>query len=412
MSTPANQLIQVATYNSAALEYMYNYSVFIKESNKQMQNFQDAPGQLGQTVQIALPMRASANDSLIYDTIPAEQRYHPLVCDKQSSTSYAYTAQQFVFNVEKWFKEFGKSQVAAISSKVEINVAQNCRTAPYRFYGNGRTQINSVTQVAEMLEQYRSYGLAQTNLKVVFPNYLAPAFVTSQGNMFFTKRNDEQGQSWMLGDWDNCSFYRSNVLPTHRAGSVGNENLPLTVVSTNDPTGNNITEITFSGAPASDFDAIRIYDSLEQTGPGRQNYLTFQGQSDSTNTPVQIRSISNSGSNGAGQVTVQFEPALCSTPGSAVRNIQNNIVAGMQFEVLPDHRCGIVIGSDALYLAMPKMPELISFPSSSMKNEETGVSLRTCAGSIFGKNTTILAHDLIYGHTAIPEYVMKIAIPV
>lgn len=414
MALPANFLQQVQTYQMAHLAFLLNYSCFIHTANKKFKDFNKLTANLGDTVTFDLPPRFVTQPTLVATFQPSVQRVQTLQVNNAANTSYAYTAQQMIFNVEHYMEVFGKAAVAEIATQVEANVAGLAETTPYRFFGDGVTQISTFGQLAQMLAQYRTYGYAHENIKVFLSDIAVPQIVNSGLNQFAMNRNNELAMSWEVGDWMGVSFYQSNLLPVHLAGTVGNEGLTLTVVSTNDPTGNNITEITFSGAPVSDPNAILQYDSLQfadnVVGQPNLRYLTFVGHKLSA-APVQLQATASAASDGAGNVTVSISPALCATPGNENQNIAANIVAGMQVTVLPSHRCGLIVGGNAMYLAMPQLPEQRPFDTANHMDEETGVSTRLTYGSIFGQNQMGFINDVIWGSTLPGEYAMKIAFP-
>jgi hypothetical protein len=267
-----------------------------------------------------------------------------------------------------------------------------------------------------MLANFRDFGAAQDVTKVYLPLVSVPAIVNSGLNQFVLKRNEEIANSWWLGDFSEASFFQSNLLPVHISGTVGNANpaTPLTVVSTNDPTGANITQITFSGATASDPNAVFSGDLFQfqdgVTGLPNVRFVTFIGHSPSQQ-PVQCRVTAAAGATSGGQVPVNNFPALCATPGNANQNITANIVAGMQVLFVPSHRAGLVVGGNALFLAMPKLPEETPFPTANDHDPDTGVSLRYYYGSLFGQNQRGFVHDCIWGSTLVPEYSMRICFP-
>ena len=72
--------------------------------------------------------------------------------------------------------------------------------------------------------------------------------------------------SWEVGDFGTplVSYYQSNLMPIHVSGNTGVNQHTLTVVSTNDPTGQNVTQITlYSGAAASDANAVFAGDLFQ-----------------------------------------------------------------------------------------------------------------------------------------------------
>jgi hypothetical protein len=414
MAIPSNFLAQVQTYQNAHLAFLLNYSCFIHTANKKFKDFNKMTANLGDTVTFDLPPRFVTQPSLVANFQPSTQRVQPLVVSNAANTSYAFTSQQFIFNVEEYMKIFGKAAVAELATQVEGNVAGLAETQPYRFYGDGVTQINSFGQLASMLALYRTYGYAHEQIKVYLSDIAVPQIVNSGLNQFVMTRNEDMAMSWMVGNWQGVDFYQSNLLPVHIAGNVGNNADVLTVISTNDPTGANITQITFSGAGATDPDAVLQYDSFQfadnVSGQPNMRYLTFVGHLPSA-SPVQFQATANAASNGSGDVTVSIYPALCSQVGNPNQNISFNVVAGMQCTVLPSHRCGLIVGGDALYLGMPRLPEQPPFDTANTMDEETGVSIRLTYGSILGQNTMGFINDTIWGQTIPGEYAMKIAFP-
>lgn len=435
---PANILKQVITYNDSGLAYLENLNCFISTSNKKFQNFENIEKQLGDTVQFDVPPRAIAMSGLVASFQSAQQRFGTITCDQAANSSMAFTAQQFIFNVKDYMEKFGKSRVDELSTKIEKNIARNAdssvpimvvdangqsvptgnlhtESGPYRFYGDGTTQINSFQQLAQMLALNAEYGVPAGEPKVYLPNLAIPSIVGTGLNQFVNDRNEELANSWDLGTYkgSNARYYRSNLLPIHYAGSVGNSALTLTVVSTDDPTGANINNITFSGANVSDSSSILTGD-LGQFVDGvagfrDMRYLTWTGHEE-CGVPVQIRALVTAGSNGSGNVTVNVFPPLSSTIGPN-QNLNQNIQPGMKMTFLPDHRCGLVVSGNALFLAMPKLPDETPYPTGTKTNAATGASLRLYYGSLFGKNTRGIINDAIWGSYAQPEYTMRIAFP-
>ncbi len=373
------------------------------------------------TVTFDLPPRFTTANTLVATFQPSVQRVQSLTVDQAKNVSTDYTNQQWIFNLEPmdYMQTFGKSAIEELSATIESQVAENCILGhAYRFFGDGVTQINSYGQLANALAFYRNYGAPKGNLKGYLSDLAVPNIVNSGLNQFAIDRNNDDAQSWMVGNFRNCDWYESNFLPVHTAGNVGEDGLTLTVVSTNDPTGTNITQLTCSGASASDLDAIHANDLMYfidgVSGQPNLRYLTFIGHKVSGN-PVQIRATGDAASNGGGQVTFNISAGSAGQGLTSVanqnQNILYNIVAGMQLKVLPSHRRGLISGGNALYLAMPKLPDEDPFKTVSESNPETGVSMRIYYGSLFGQNQRGMVHDCIWGSTAVDEYQMAMIFP-
>lgn len=413
MAVPSNILQQVQTYQRSNLAYLQNLNCFIATANTKFKDFNKLTANLGDTVSFDLPVRFTTGDSLVVTFQPAVQRVETLTVDRAKNVSYAFTAQQFIFNVEDYMEQFGKGATEELAAEIEADVAQVCVEAPYRFYGNGVTPINSFGQLAEALALYRNYGAAKNDTKFYLSDIAQSAIVNSGLNQFAQRRNDEMANSWDVGDFDRAAFYVSNLLPVHTAGSVGQDGTVLTVVSVVKDANDAVVQIVFSGAGASDADAVKLHDKFQFSdgvaGQTNMRFRTFIGHKVSQN-PVQFRATADAGSTGGGQVTVDIYPPLKAAAGQD-QNINVEIAAGMQVTALPSHRAGLITAGNPLFLGMPMLPEEVPFPTGNETDEDTGVSMRQYYGSLFGQNQRGMIHDCIWGRKLIPEYSMSIIFP-
>jgi len=353
----------------------------------------------------------------------AVQRVQNLVVDQQVSTAYEFTAQQFIFNVRDYMDVFGRSAVAEIGAQIEANVALNAETNTFRFYGDGVTPINSYLQLANALAFFRNFGAAKENTKGVLSDLAYPPIINSGLNQFTLERGNREANSWEIGRFSNCEWYQSNLLPTHVSGDYGNNGAVLTVVSTVLNADGAVYQITFSSSIplASDPNAVLQYDSFQFSdgvaGYPNLRFLTFIG-GEPSQSPVQFAAAANATSLANGNVTVTLTTPLLAgsnpnqSPQGQEMGITNQIVPGMQCTVLPTHRCGLIMAGNPLFLAMPKLPEEVPYPTSAMTDPDTGCSLRQYYGSLFGQNQRGMVHDCIWGSTLVPEYAMKVALPV
>lgn len=412
---PANILQQVQTYQMSSLAFLQNLNCFISTANTKFKNFEKLVGNLGDSVGFDLPPRMTTTSSLVATFQPADQRIQTLVCGNAVSTSYAFTSQQFIFNVEDYMQRFGKAATHEIGADIEADVAKNCVTNTYRFFGDGVNPINSFTQLANALALFRNYGSATGRAKAYVSDVSVPNIVGTGLNQFALTRNNEIAHSWELGEFSNCDWYQSNLLPIHIAGSEGQFASTLTVVSftQNGPNGS-IDSITFSGThAATDPNSVKQYDKFQfndgVAGQPNLRYLTFIGHKVSAN-PVQFQAVADAASTGGSQVTVFINPPL----QAAMTNDQNlnvQISAGMQVSVLPSHRAGLITAGDPLFLAMPRLPDQIPFPTANENDPDTGVSMRMYYGTLFGQNQMGMIHDAIWGSTLVPEYSMALIFP-
>ncbi len=427
---PTNQLQQVATYQDPTLSYLENLNCFVPTLNTKYLNFQDRTAQLGTTVNLELPYRYRAANGLVIQFQPTEQRLHPLTVMQAKNVSFAFNEQDFIYNARQFMDKFGKGATEELSNAIEINVALNATShvpvmtlnsqgqsvptgalkvenGPFRFYGNGVTDINTFGQLAEMEAFYREYGAAKGMSNVYLPNMAIPAIINSGLGQFVPTRNDAMAMSWDLGTYkgSNAKYYRSNLLPVHTAGTLGDDAATLTVVSIN-AAGN---EMVLSGA-GTETNAIRSGDLAEFFVAADLNFLTFIGHTRSQ-CPVQIRALADADSSG-GNVTVSFTPALVSDASSANQNINKPVVAGMQLKFMPSHKAGLLTGGDAFYLAMPQLGMKTPYPTSNKKADKTGVSIRHYYGTVPFENTEGYVQDCIFDTALLQDYSMRILFPI
>lgn len=408
MAVPNNILQQVQTYQMSNLAYLQNLNCFVATANTKFKNFEKMTANLGDTVTFDLPPRFTVAASLVATFQSADQRVENLTVEKAINVSYAFTAQQFIFNVEDYMQQFGKSAVMEMSAEIEADIATVCVEAPYRFYGDGVQQISSYGQLAAALAMFRNYGAAKDNTKFYLSDIAQSAIVNTGLNQFVMKRNDTAAMSWDVGDFDRAAFYVSNLLPVHTSGTVGEDGTVLTVVSVVKDANDAVIQIVFSGA-GTDADAIKEFDKGQfSDGVAGQNnlrYLTFIGHKVSSN-PVQFRVLADAASSG-GNVTVDVYPPLKASSGNT-RNLNFEIAAGMQVTFLPSHRAGVITAGNPLFLGMPMLPEEVPFPTGNEVDPDTGVSMRMYYGSLFGQNQRGMIHDAIWGKKLVPEYSMSV----
>lgn len=437
-----NILQQVQTYQRSSLGLLLNLCCFVSTANTKFKDFDKIPTNLGSSVTFDLPPRAVSTNGLVAAFQPADQRVQTLTCDQAENSSYTVTSQQRIFNLEKgeedYMRVFGKSFMSELANRIEGNIALNATSSvpvmgidqngqtfptgalhtesgPYRFFGDGVQALTSYQQLAQSVMLFKNYGAVSTGMKIYLPDTVIPGIVGSGLNQFAPRRNDDIAMSWEVGDFGTplVSYYQSNLLPIHISGNTGNNADTLTVVSTNDPTGQNVTQITFSGASvANDANSVFSGDLFSfqdgVAGFANMRYLTFIGHFISANH-VQFRATATSPAVG-GNVTINIFPPLNWAGGNS-QNLNQPIQAGMQVKGLPSHRAGLIVGGDAFYVALPQLPAQDPYASANEYDPETGVSLRLTYGSLFGQNQTGLIYDATWGSTVVPEYSMRYIIP-
>lgn len=414
MALPTNAFQNVATYQKSALAALQNQYAVLSMANKKFKNFQNIQANLGDTVTFTLPTRYTAVDGLAVPTFQGtEQRVQTLTVDNAKNVSYAFSDEQRLFNLEAkgFMEEFGDSAVNEIGAIMEADVSQNFVRNTYRFYGDGTTAIDSSGQLARALSFFRNYGSAKGNCKGYLPDIDVPPIIDSNATQFTLNRGNKETYSWEVADFARCNWYEGNLLPTHTAGTAGNNADTLTVASFVTDADGGISSITFTGVTV-DAGAIKQYDLLQfqdsVSGQPDIRYRTFIGHQPSAN-PVQIAATADADAT-AGSVTVAINPKLYSAAGSN-QNLTVALAVGMEAIALPSHRVGCIVGGDALFLGMPNLPKQPPYDSWNENDKESGAAMRMTYGTLLTENTTGFIHSTIWGSTMPAEYAMRLVFP-
>ena len=441
MATPANILQTVQLYIKTEIAYLFNDFWGIANSNKSLESFNERPGNLGDSITFDISPRFISYTGLTITQQPSVQRIQTLICSQAVNVSMGYTDEQYIFNVKDYMREFGNAAAAQLGSTIEQDVLLNIvsgvignnpkspqyqqaqiNSGPYRFFGDGSTPINSYGQLAQAWADFVAYGAATHKRRGVIPTNLVPPIINSGLNQFAPARADEIARSWELGKFTgmDAEWSVSNLLPIHLAGTVGNAAAPnnvLTVVSTNDPTGANVTIINVTEPTGgTSANAIKAGDLFEfNDGVANQpnmRFLTFIGQH-VTSLPVQFRATADAASVG-GAIAIHIQTINSVGLVSAAnqnQNINNVIAAGMQFTCLPSHQAGWMDAGDAFYLAMPKLPDQSPFETVYYRDPESGAGIRHYWGTQFGQDNRAYVRDNVWGSTLVSEDSMRLIFP-
>lgn len=441
MTTPLNTLQTVQLYIKTEIAYLFNEFWGIANSNKSLEEFNNRPGNLGDSITFDTSPRFKSYNGLIITQQPSVQRVQTLICSQATNVSMGYTDEQYIFNVKDYMREFGDSAAAQLGSTTEEDILKNIvsgvvgnnpnssqfgvaqiHSGPYRFYGDGVTPINSYGQLAQGWANFVAYGAAKHKRRGVIPTNLVPPIINSGLNQFAHARNDEIARTWELGRFAgmDVDWSVSNLLPVHVSGTIGDTAAPnnvMTVVSTNDATGANVTQITFTEPTGgTDANAIKAGDLFQfndgVSGKPNMRFLTFIGQH-TTSLPVQFRATADAATV-AGSVTVSIETingvGLVSAANQN-QNINHAIQAGMTVTPLPSHQAGWMDAGDAFYLAMPKLPDQSPFQTVAYRDAESGASIRHYWGTQFGQDNRAYVRDIVWGSTLVSEDSMRLIFP-
>ncbi len=413
---PADNILQnVQTYQKSDLGPLYICNPLIFTANKMFDDFQNFSGNLGDSVTFDKPLKLVGTDSLVANFERIQQRTQTLTVDKEFSVAIQGNAQQFIFNIDAYMDRLGLPAIRRIGGRISQDVALLAETNTYRCYGDGRSPVNSFAQLDAALESMRDYGDAGYPTRGYLPSTVISAIINSGINQFVPERNEEIAQTWMLGDFAACSWYRVTNMPKHMSGEFGTVD-PATLALTVSAISPDGSTLTMTSAGGSHTQALAAYDilTLDPNNAVGAFFLQFS-QFNTTSQKIQVAVQADATSSG-GTVTATIFPALISgvdQPDNNNKNINVSLASlvGATVTTTASHNVGFITGGNALYIAMPRLPDQFPFPSSQEVDDETGVSMRVYYGNIPTQNVYGLVHDVIWGKTLVQEYAMRLAFP-
>ena len=441
-TTPNNVLQNVQLYIKSELAWLDNEFWGIANANKSLEEFNTTKqGNLGDTITFDTTPRYISYDGLVITQQPSVQRLQSLIASQAKNVSAGYTDEQFIFNVRDYMDRFGEAAAMEIGTAIESDILLNIvsgvtgndpkspnyllpqvNSGPFRFFGDGVTPINSFQQLAQAWANFDAFGASRTKKRGVLPIDIVPAIVGTGLNQFSPDRANETAETWKVGRFGGMAvdWSVSNLLPIHVSGTIGDAAAPnnvMTVVSVNDPTGVNVTSITFTEPTGgTDPNAIKAGDLFEFndgiSGKPNMRFLTFIVHKP-TRQKVQFRAIADAGTV-SGTVTVQIQTINgvgLVWAQNQNQNLNNTIQAGMKVTPTPSHQAGWMDAGDSFYLAMPKLPDNDPFKTVYFKDKESGASLRHYWGAQFGLDNRAYVRDAVWGSTLIAEDSMRLIIP-
>lgn len=417
---PSNVVQNIETYQLTQIAWLLLENALIKNTNRHFDDLTSFKGNLGSTVAFNRePQALYTKGSIIPNIQPIQQDKLQLSIDQSGNSSFSMTPMEEYFNIDptNWKPNVQTAALKEIGTAIELSLGEQIKPC-FRWYGDGSTAINSAKQLAEIVEYFEEFGASNINLMAVLPSAIYPAMTATMLAEFATNRNNELSDyKWYKGSFNGCEWGKSKLLPIHTAGTAGTGVIALTVVSTDDPTGANVTKITCSGSVGTDADCIKKNDCLVfndgVSGQLNLRYLTYHGHHETQTNKVTMCAAADAGST-SDSVTFTLTHPLCSVPGMTKNNINHPIAAGMTIKVMPSHRVGVIMSGNPLYLAMPNPQSWINtspFHQSTVIDTETGISVCMYEGFDPSRAVRFTSMPTIYGTSIEPLNAMRILLP-
>lgn len=410
----ANNLQTVERYIYEGLGILQNRLCLGSTSNNYFDDFQNFVGNLGETVKIQKPYRMFSQSGLSATTDQdIVERVSTLTVSEQNHVRFTTSNLEQLFNDyalnSRKLNMLRESSIAALSTRVESNLWGEVVDKTYRSY-TFDSNIN-YTQIARAKAQFETFGAPSGDFKIYLPTEIIPFLIGNGLGQFTPIRNDRDVNSWQLGNFQGVDFYSSNLIKQHIAGIAGIDQ-DLLVFNSIDGTGTQVTFDFTKGDTVGYFKAGDIIEFERTVNAGVSlNAVTFTEYEDTT-LPVQVRVVADADLT-TNQVTVTVEPALIATSPSQDQSINRALVGAVDKAKAKDsHVAALLVSGNGFYVAFPKLPPLPPYPTVIVQDPDTAVALRMRYGAVdYAEPNVSSTIDLIYGKELIPEYAMRLIIP-
>ena len=435
----ANTLVNVEGYlQDNAVHILDNSFCITKTLNPEYEGYDNLQGTLGPKFLVNLPTRTVARKGFGFTANGTDgqfsQRSMSVTADQEGAAEFPYSdIDSALFDKNKGISQAAMSNLTELANQFEGFYADKVSTAGYRFIGSPAVlpgQMQTVQEVTQGDALFESFGCVQgTEKHWIMPMVASAKTVSSGLQEFAPKRNNElalNGEIGVLGGVRKTVFCRSNLLPVHTAGTAADNVLnlssgytitsvtPTNAINPDDANGDNTSTIVLSGMTNGETilaDDMLDIGVLNAANPLR--YLTFSGYHQSETT-VQCRVVTGDTVAG-GVATILVQPALIfdATNLNAYRNLNRDIIAGTDtIRFVKSHRSGCLYFGQYGFRVNPLLPDAEPYPSSSIKNQETGIAIRAFYGRAgVGNPFKYFVHESLYGFGAASEGFARVIYP-
>jgi hypothetical protein len=395
-----------------ALRLLKNNLVFGRIASKR---YQEEYSDVGNTINIQLPARVKSTSGRVIGIKPMVKRTVALTIDQQQNVGLEFTAQDRTLSIGQFSDQFLKSAVAQIANAIDVSIATVAYQQAFFQYGTAGSAINEDT-ILDAMAQAELTGHPQDGLTSVV---MDPRDRSAIAKSLKTKYNPEMVsqaiRKGFIGELDNVATYSSANVRTHLVGAYAGTPLTNGV-----PAAGATTLVTDGwsnsialGKKGDVFTVAGVYS----VNP--QNY-------DSTGILQQFVLTADVSSNGSGQATLSFSPAMNDGTQTTVDAAGNSTLldAYQNISALPAdnatitwagttatrYRIAPMFHRDALAFACPPLRKMPEFPiSESMTDPDTGLSISMLGGGDITNHTAIYRLDAIWGVKAVyPELITRL----
>ena len=431
--TVANILVNVEGYlQDHAVHVLQAKWCVTRTLNDRYASYTGLNGTLGPKFLVNLPSRTTTDDNFGFDaSTPTagefSQRSLGVTANKEVQAKFSYTdIEHALFDQNDAITQTAMSNLNEIAARTERYYIQQVTSSGYRFFGSPAAingQMTSVSEVTNAVAKFDSFGCVYGEQKYcIMPMTKAASTIQTGLQQFVPRRNETlalAGEIGNLGGVPDVVYCNSNLLDVHTSGTIANDAInlntgytitsitPSNTVNPDDANGDNTSVVVLSGVPAGltilADDMIDI-GALNSADPIR--FLTFGSGYARSENQVQGRVVADAVEAG-GSITFTVQPAYIfdGTNVNAYRNLSRAFdLANDTVRVVKSHGVGLLYFGQYGFRVNPKLPNAEPYSSATIKNKETGTSIRAYYGQAgVGGAYKYFVHQCLLGYGAATE---------
>lgn len=399
----ANTLLTIEMITRECLRVLENNTVFAKYVDRQYDDqFARSGAKIGDTCNIRKPVRYLVSDGPTLSIQNSEEESVPIRLQSQKHVGLAFTSTERLLHIDDFSKRHIVPAIAALANKVDLD-GLGLYKKVYNAVGTAATVPATSLTYLDAGVKLDNNAAPQDEMRYMVVNSRMQAKLISAEQTLFHSGEEisRQYRKGRIGTAHGFNWYMDQNVRTHTYGAQGGT--PLVVGA--DQSGNSLAidgcsnSITGWGKEGDDFTIDGVYavnpQSYESTGELQQFTLT-----------------ADVNSNGSGQATLVFEPAIIvSGAKQTVTALPANDAAinwgGATAAVSPQ---GLAFHRDAFALVMADLPAPEGGAEfQRLSSKKLGIALRLVKQYDIVNDRNICRVDVLYGWAPLrPEMACRV----
>jgi len=350
----------------------------------------------GDTVQVRLPNNYLTQEGDTVTVQDIKERSIPLVLEPILSLPLAYTTTDLTTAMgggvsESWKKRVLFPAVRSLVSTLNLKVAVKAKTQTNLYTGDEAANINAyavVDNAGAVLDEHSCSRSLRRYCALATRQSAALRQSTSLQNSFVQSINKDitlNSQLGRLADFDMFSDQSIAYQDTTADARAG--------VTVKTSVASGATSIVMTGFTVSTAGIVKEGDVFSFTGIKSVNPITKA----STGQDFQLVATADATSDSGGDATISVYPAPIFGATEPNADINTQIIATTPVVFVADHHVNMAWSEDGLIVVCPPLTPLDTPYCTTIKDPDTGYSLRLSKSAEILQNKNIMRLDVLYG---------------